>query len=540
MKPSLQQLLLLPALYSPACAVFALQQGEIDPVFGSTTQGVQTNFVTSAATGTKSNDEGLALLLRDDGGVVVVGRTDSSSGDVLRIAQYQSNGTLDTGFCGTGMSSVDTSLFGFHTAMVLPDGKILVAGSDDDSGALDGQFVIQRYLADGTPDMTFNGTGEFSDNLTGSSDRFTALTVQSDGKIVAVGSSSIGSPATNVVVYRINDDGTPDTSFNTTGHISVSAGTGASELLTSGAVAITPDGNILVGGGVDSTGLQAFFLLRLTSAGAVDTSFSASGFKTYTTTASGQFLRFYLNTLAIESTGRITAGGYVYHLVNSTSAESNNPALFRTNAAGTLDTVFGSILQFTSSPPKYKTNAYINSITVLSDGAVIAMGHQETSALATSPSNYQALLLYTGSSAFLDGTSGFDGTGAQGGGLWHGLLPVVGANAFFATGTAVTSYTDSVGNPATNRDFLTVRINLGSIDTTGAVGGAGSRGPGTASAALACNSSSGGTTGGGSGGSTGGSSSSGGGGGGAWALGTLAIFALIAVVLRFGRRVSAQ
>ncbi len=162
--------------------------------------------------------------------------------------------------------------------------------------------------------------------------------MSSDGKIVAVGSSSIGNPATNVVVYRLNDDGTPDTSFNTTGHVSVSAGTGTCELLTSGAVAITPNGEILVAGGVDSTSIQAFFLLRLTSAGVVDTTFSASGFKTYTTTAAGQYLRFYAKTLAIESTGRITVGGFVYHLVNSTGAESNNPALFHTDSAGTLST----------------------------------------------------------------------------------------------------------------------------------------------------------------------------------------------------------
>ncbi len=527
--------LLLPVLLLPVGIAHALQQGEIDPVFGNTIQGVQTNFDTSATTGTKSSDEALSMLLRDDGGVVVVGRTDSSSGDVLRIAHYQSNGSLDTGFCGTGLKSVETNLFGFHVAMVLPDGKILVAGSDDDSGALDGQFIIQRYLADGTPDTSFSGDGEFSDNLTSGSDRFTALTVQSDGKIIAVGSSSIGSPATNVVVYRLNDDGTPDNSFNGTGHISVSAGTGASELLTSGAVAITPDNNILVGGGVDSAGLQAFFLLRLTSSGAVDTSFSATGFKTYTTTASGQFLRFYINALAIESTGRITAGGYVYHLVYSNSAESNNPALFRTDASGTLDTGFGSILQITSSPPKYKTSAYINSLMVLADGSVIAVGHQETSPSGTAPTNFQTFLAYTGGGSFIDGTSGFDGNGAQGGGLWNSVLPMVGTNAMFATGTAVTSYTDTFGNPSINRDFLTVRIDLGTLDTNNAVGGAGSHGAGATLATLACNS---GSNGGGSGsGSTGGTSStSSGGGGGLWTMGTLCIFALAGFALRVGIR----
>ncbi len=68
-------------LYIPIGASHALQTGEIDPAFGNTTQGVQTNFSTDATTAIKANDEGLSLLLRDDN-KVVVGRTDSSSGDI--------------------------------------------------------------------------------------------------------------------------------------------------------------------------------------------------------------------------------------------------------------------------------------------------------------------------------------------------------------------------------------------------------------------------------------------------------------------------
>src|SRR5690606_31277591 len=100
---------------------------------------------------------------------------------------------------------------------------------------------------------------------TGRADFGRGVAIQTDGKIIAAGYGGVPTDY-NVQVYRLNDDGTLDTSFHSDGLVSLSIDTNI-EVVTS--VVLQPDDKILVAG---SSGTHALFS-RLMPTGTPDTSF---------------------------------------------------------------------------------------------------------------------------------------------------------------------------------------------------------------------------------------------------------------------------
>src|SRR5437660_1763273 len=126
-----------------------------------------------------------------------------------------------------------------------------------------------RLNADGTRDTTFNagGTGAANGNYVA------AIALQPDGKVVIGGwfTTYNGDAAASDYVMRLNADGTPDTNFN-------AGGAGADSLVA--AVAVQPDGKIVIGGYVTSyNGVAAAsdYVMQLNADGTLDPSFNAGG-----------------------------------------------------------------------------------------------------------------------------------------------------------------------------------------------------------------------------------------------------------------------
>jgi uncharacterized delta-60 repeat protein len=106
---------------------------------------------------------------------------------------------------------------------------------------------VLRLEADGTPDATFGSGGVVQTNLPQSTtDAFTDILVQPDGKIVCGGFNDGGLPDFDVVRYL--SDGSLDTTFNGTGIQSFSFGTGFGGPEFGQALALQPDGNVLIAG----------------------------------------------------------------------------------------------------------------------------------------------------------------------------------------------------------------------------------------------------------------------------------------------------
>jgi len=214
-----------------------------------------------------------------------------------RISMLNANGTLDLSF--------NLNMTGFTNGSVLrivrqPDGKFKVGGSFTTYNGASKRYAV-LLNADGSPDNSFQGTtavsanlllayeflpdgkmiGGFSSNaailtlygfnadgtttgiptlVAGSISGINDMALQPDGKLVVVGNFYYSGNASRRSIARFNTDGSLDTSFVPY----------YSENFIMTAVAVQPDGKILVG---TNSGVT---LDRLNANGSRDTSFSNS------------------------------------------------------------------------------------------------------------------------------------------------------------------------------------------------------------------------------------------------------------------------
>ena len=148
--------------------------------------------------------------------------------------------------------------------VVQTDGKILVSGMTNQD------FALARYNADGSLDSTFSVDGKVTTDF-GGNDFGGGVTMQSDGKILMVGESN-----GNFALARFNTDGSLDTSFDNDGKVTTNLG--GVGMAGASSVVIQSDGRILVVGSVsDSQGHGDFALVRYNANGSLDNSFGSGG-----------------------------------------------------------------------------------------------------------------------------------------------------------------------------------------------------------------------------------------------------------------------
>src|SRR5439155_10568876 len=121
--------------------------------------------------------------------------------------------------------------------------KLVVAGAAY-SNVTAGDFALARYNPDGSLDSTFGASGKVMTEFGFGWDVANALALQPDGKIVVAGSAYSG-PDHDFAIARYNSDGSLDTSFNGTGKVITSIGPGNDY---ANSVALQPDGKIVVAG----------------------------------------------------------------------------------------------------------------------------------------------------------------------------------------------------------------------------------------------------------------------------------------------------
>ena len=270
-----------------------LADGRPDPTFG-TAGAVMTDFNDQPSTEIIH-----ALAIQPDGKLVVAGFTMTGMVGDSRwaVARYLPDGRLDPTFDHDGKQiedfgpSTDTA----HAVVLQPDGKIVVAGRGSWCGP-----ALVRYLPDGQPDPTFAaGPPERrTEGMCGAG----SVALDRDGNIVIAGGTGAYVPELAVARYR--PDGTPDPTFGRNGEVATRIGRQAG----ASAVTIQSNGKVIAAGVADvgtDRFTYAFAITRYRPDGSLDPTFDGDGiaitdFSAYTDEAAA---------VTVMPTGQIVAAG---------------------------------------------------------------------------------------------------------------------------------------------------------------------------------------------------------------------------------------
>jgi len=325
--------------------------------------------------------------------------------------------------CGGGAPAINCVL------AIQSNGKIVVAGSNvppPENTAI----TLARYNTDGSLDSTFGNAGIVAFNTDNGGPPF-GLAIQSDGKIVFAAPNNIV-----LNVFRLNSNGTLDTTFGTGGIASVSTFlVGA----TPGGMALSPNGKILVA--------VAGSLVQLLPNGQLDSSFGTGGVAPLLQTAGA--LAFSGQPLVLSNFGSASATQYSSNGSLNTAFGVNGQApslgfpgaivllgkgnfgsskfivagalpiaavppggntpqafiLVRYNGNGTIDTTFGTNGAEVTTFPGENYSAVL-ALAVQSNGDILAAGVTKNQS-GGSPSDF-ALARYTANGP-LDTTFGNNG-----------------------------------------------------------------------------------------------------------------------------------
>lgn len=337
-----------------------------------------------------------------------------SSLSVLGRAQA---GQLDPTFGHAGIFSNNFNSTCTATAVaVQSDGKIVAGGSIGNLGA------VVRLNTNGTLDRSFGVGGVVTIRFRDVQNVTTGVAIQSDGKILAVGT---GLPQGGQLI-RLETNGSFDASFGTNG----SAFLG----VTPGPLALQPDGKIVVVGGIAGTGPA---MQRFENTGTLDPSFGSGGTAPLLASA---------NSVALQSDGKIVL--------------SSSPVT-RYNANGRLDTTFGTRGQAVTLP-----NAFL-AIAVQSDGRLITSGNIVNAVTLGANSMGFGLERYT-SMGTVDLTFGARGAVITG----FANSPLTSANALIFQSNGDIVAAGEAGTNVNNQAFALARyLSNGMLDMTFGTGG---------------------------------------------------------------------
>ncbi|GEP49713.1 hypothetical protein FNO01nite_03850 [Flavobacterium noncentrifugens] len=254
------------------------------------------------------------------------------------VLAFSQDGTIDPTFnVGSGADE------NVYITKQLSDGKIIVGGQFMDFNGT-GKRSLVRLNADGSIDQTFTSPPELFD--------YSLLldALEDEGKLLIVGQFGVFNGFSSPGIIRLNQDGMPDTSFNT--------GTGPSGngVIDVEQISKQNDKYIITGSFPGFNGIPCGNIIRLNADGSVDTTFSS----------------LYSNAgynIAIIA-HRVLDNGKILIVGNFTTYNGVPVGgIARLNPDGTLDTTFN---------PTTGSNGSINSIAVQPDGKYIISGRFST------------------------------------------------------------------------------------------------------------------------------------------------------------------
>lgn len=302
----------------------------------------------------------IKLLIQPNGKIVVNTMGFDGSQASFKAARFDSDGSPDTTFNGTGVASMPVGNQGWTAGVALSaDGGISVTGYIFTSEGY--EFAAVRFAADGSADKSFGSDGMVVNDIGNIRASAARVRLQPDGKMVACGSRGITS--TKLVVARYSADGMPDASFSDDGWALLEVGDNTTDCAD---LAIHADGRITVAGTASAGNRKVFFAARFNPDGSPDVNFGAGG---HVTTAIGS--NDAAVGLALQPDGKIVVAG-----TTGPTGASTDIAVARYNPDGSLDSTFDGdgklITIFDVSPQRIVTTA--RAVAVQDDGRIVVTG----------------------------------------------------------------------------------------------------------------------------------------------------------------------
>ncbi len=250
------------------------------------------------------------LRARADGTLVVassVGGADPQDPLLLHalLRRVSSAGLL---LAETRVPTAHTNLYNLVRIALQPDNRILATAAGRSGSS---RFAVMRYDADGAPDPEF-GSGGIAEFATGGIAFAQDVALLPDGRILAAGSRQVSGRPDDVVLLRLFADGRLDPTFGIAGIAAIRDPSGPAT--SSPIIAVQPDGHVLVAARVGLRTMPAMPLdpelrprivvVRMDADGRADTRFAGAGMSTLWT-----HWGTWLSGLAPRDDGRILVTG---------------------------------------------------------------------------------------------------------------------------------------------------------------------------------------------------------------------------------------
>lgn len=271
-------------------------------------------------------------MRQSDGNYLVAGYGVFQHQMSLAMARFSSSGTADNTYGTSGMvqtrlgsgapNDVNNS---FETVGVTAGNEAVTCGFFDNGSFASG--MLAKYTAAGQLDAGF-GLAGVADASFGFGDAFSQLQVMADGKIVAAGSSFDPLSGVSLIVARFMPNGQPDASFGTNGKAILFLGTSFFVELKD--MAVMPDGKVSLSAILLElvNFEQTYELIRITTAGLLDTGFDTDGRKP---------MLFAQTVLSAQADGKLLSAG---EFDSGNPSEGTNVYTVRLNANGSADNTF--------------------------------------------------------------------------------------------------------------------------------------------------------------------------------------------------------
>lgn len=289
--------------------------GGVTTTFSSTTQVAPTSLA-------RQSDGKILAAGHISGGVTIW--------DDLTVVRYNTNGSLDSSFGTGGIVRIERTT---HTIInevtVLGDGSILIAGAEGNDS------FLAKLSTSGALVSSFGTNGVVITHIPGSSfSSYQAVTIQTDGKILAAGRSSLSSGNGGVFsVARYTATGALDTSYDFDGMQQIDTNTNAISYGVLQSAVLQADGKLVLAGydSVTSGNNDNWAIVRLNTNGSPDPTFSGDGLVTLDFNG----LPDYANDVVIQPDGKLLVMGAAF-----VSGNGYDLGVARFNTDGTLDPTF--------------------------------------------------------------------------------------------------------------------------------------------------------------------------------------------------------